>query len=81
MPPANNKEKQLLEDAKKAKAAAEEHRDTPEKKSARYTWHLMSAAHALNKHPAHASWHPRGQPASKGWFGGLVPLVLECPLP
>lgn len=35
MPPANNKEKQLLEDAKKAEAAAEEHRDTPEKKSAR----------------------------------------------
>ena len=34
MPPANNKEKQLLEDAKKAEAAAEEHRDTPEKKSA-----------------------------------------------
>ena len=35
MPSTNRKDKQLLEDAKKAEAAANEHRDTPEKKSAR----------------------------------------------
>lgn len=35
MPAAKKKDKQLMEDAKKADAAAEEHRDTPEKKRAR----------------------------------------------
>ena len=35
MPAAKKQDTQLLEDAKKAEAAADEHRDTPEKKSAR----------------------------------------------